>query len=129
MNKEAFVLKDGTTIPMESGSSIENIVSVYSGKADVIAVWEKLTDANLKECHTVASDGTVIGNYENLKLSRPEVDEYTNPDGTVTATFHLEKKSDLEIRMDNVEEGQAVQDGALADLGEVVGVLAEGGQA
>lgn len=126
MNKEIFVLKDGTEIQMEIGSSIDNLVSVFGGKADMVAMWNKLTDANLKECYVKAPDGTVTGNYTNLKLAIPEEDAYTNPDGTVTATFHLAQKSDLEIRVDSIEEGQATQDGAISDLGDVVGLLAEG---
>lgn len=126
MNKETFVLKDGTTITMEVGSSLKDLVSVYSGKADMIAAWDKLTSENLKECSTKAQDGTVVGNYTNLKLSKPEVDAYTNVDGSITATFHLEQKTEIEVRVENIEEGQAVQDGALSDLGEAVGVLAEG---
>ena len=126
MNKETFVLKDGTVIPMEVGSSIDALVSVFGGKTDMIAAWDKLSDANLKECQTKAEDGTVVGNYTNLKLEKPEIDAYTNTNGTVTATFHLTQKTDLELRMDAVEAGQIVQDGALSDLGGAAGEIAEG---
>lgn len=127
MNKETFVLKDGTEIPMEIGSSITSIVSVFRGKMEFITVWDKLTSENLKKCNTKSADGTIVGNHENLKLSNPEVEAYTNADGTVTATFHLEKKSEIEVRVDNIEDGQATQDGAIGDLGEVVSELAKGG--
>lgn len=127
MNKETFVLKDGTEIPMEIGSSITSLVSVFGGKMEFISVWDKFTCENLKKCYTKTGDGTISGNHENLKMLKPEVDAYTNTDGTVTATFHLEKKSEIEVRVDNIEDGQATQDGAIGDLGEVVSELAKGG--
>lgn len=127
MNKETFVLKDGTEITMEAGSSITSLMSAFGGKMEFITVWEKFTSENLKKCCTKAADGTIVGNYENLKMSNPEIDAYTNADGTVTATFHLEKKSEIEVRVDSIEDGQATQDGAIEDLGEAVSVLAKGG--
>lgn len=48
-------------------------------------------------------------------------------DGTVLTTYNLREKNDEEKRLDALEEGKAVQDGAINDLGEVVGTLAEGG--
>ena len=48
-------------------------------------------------------------------------------DGKVEATFSLREKTELEKRLDAIEEGQSIQDGAIADLGEVVSTMAEGG--
>ena len=45
-------------------------------------------------------------------------------DGTVITTYCLREKTDMEKRLDNVEAGQAIQDGAIADLGEVSSLLA-----
>ena len=42
-------------------------------------------------------------------------------------TYSLREKTDEEKRLDALEEGKAVQDGAIDDLGKVVGTLAEGG--
>ena len=46
-------------------------------------------------------------------------------DKTVVTTYNLREKTDVEKRLDNVEAGQAIQDGAIADLGEVSSLLAE----
>ena len=45
-------------------------------------------------------------------------------DGKVEATFWLREKTELEKRLDAIEEGQSIQDGAIADLGEVVSTMA-----
>ena len=48
-------------------------------------------------------------------------------DGNVEATFSLREKTEVEKRLDAIEEGQNIQDGAIADLGDVVSTIAEGG--
>ena len=40
-------------------------------------------------------------------------------DGAVTTTYSLRGKTEVEKRLDNVEAGQAIQDEAIVDLGEV----------
>ena len=45
--------------------------------------------------------------------------------GIVDAELKLEDRT--EARLTAVEEGQELQDGAIADLGEVVSTIAEGG--
>lgn len=47
--------------------------------------------------------------------------------GAVLTTYHLRPKTDVERlteRMDSVESGQDVQDGAINDLGTAVGEIA-----
>lgn len=70
-------------------------------------------------------DGTVVGNYTDLVL----VSEMSviATDGTVLTTYSLREKTAEEKRLDALEAGQAVQDGAINDLGEAVGTMAEGG--
>ena len=45
--------------------------------------------------------------------------------GTVTTTYCLREKTGVEKRLDSVEAGQVIQDGAISDLGEVSSLLAE----
>ena len=49
-------------------------------------------------------------------------------DGKVVANFSLREKTDIEKRLDAIEAGQTLQDGAIRDLGDVVSTIAEGGE-
>ena len=67
----------------------------------------------------------MVGNYTDLVLVSET--SMVAADGTVLTTYSLREKTDEEKRLDALEEGKAVQDGAIDDLGKVVGTLAEGG--
>lgn len=125
--KEKLILKDGTLIEIESGSSIGNISVVSESKSAMVSVWDKLTDENLKEVQAMNSDGTVIGQYSNLILDSET--SIIQSDGTVLTSFHLREKTEVELLREEVEElkaGQEVQDGAISDLGAAVSDIAGG---
>ena len=67
----------------------------------------------------------MVGIYSDLVLVSET--SMVAADGTVLTTYSLREKTDEEKRLDALEEGKAVQDGAIDDLGKVVGTLAEGG--
>lgn len=67
----------------------------------------------------------MVGNYTDLVLvSETSV---IATDGAVLTTYSLREKTAEEKRLDALETGMAVQDGAINDLGAAVGTLAEGG--
>ena len=82
----------------------------------------QLTKQNLKEISLSNTDGAVYGKYYNLQAMSLRKDLET---GIVDAELKLEDRT--EARLTAVEEGQELQDGAIADLGEVVSTIAEGG--
>lgn len=125
--KEKLILKDGSAIEIESGSSIGSISVVSESKSAMVSVWDKLTDENLKEVQAMNSDGTVIGQYANLILDSET--SIIQSDGTVLTSFHLREKTEVELLREEVEElkaGQEVQDGAISDLGAAVSDIAGG---
>jgi hypothetical protein len=70
-------------------------------------------------------DDAVTGDYQGIMISEPTTRE--NGDGeTVIVRMHFREKSDLEKRMDALEESQEVQDGAIEDIGTVLSDMAEG---
>lgn len=94
-------------------------------RAAMVATWEILTPDNLTTVQIKNGGGTVVGNYTDLMLvSETSV---IATDGTVLTTYSLREKTAEEKRLDALEAGQAVQDGAINDLGEAVGTMAEGG--
>lgn len=123
--KDTMILKNGTIIELEAGASLGALQVAAADRAAMVATWEVLTPDNLAAVQIKNGDGLVVGNYTNLVLVSET--SMVAADGTVLTTYNLREKTDEEKRLDALEEGKAVQDGAINDLGEVVGTLAEGG--
>ena len=121
--KDTLILKDGTTIELEAGASLGAIQVLAIDRSAMLQIWDKLTDENLAEVQIQNGSGLTVGTYKDLVLvSETSV---VTADKTVVTTYNLREKTDVEKRLDNVEVGQAIQDGAIADLGEVSSLLAE----
>ena len=123
--KDTMILKNGTIIELEAGASLGALQVAVADRTAMVATWEALTPDNLTAVQIKNGDGLVVGNYTDLVLVSET--SMVAADGTVLTTYNLREKTDEEKRLDALEEGKAVQDGAINDLGEVVGTLAEGG--
>lgn len=121
--KDTMILKDGTTIELEAGASLGAVQVSVADRATMLQTWEKLTEDNLAEVQLQNGSGLTIGTYKDLVLVSETSVMAAN--GAVTTTYSLREKTDVEKRLDNVEAGQSIQDGAIADLGEVSSLLAE----
>lgn len=123
MDKDKLILRDGTAIELEAGASLAVIQVSASDRESMLQIWEKLTEENLAEVQIQNGNGLTVGTYKDLVLvSETSV---VSTDGAVITTYRLREKTDVEKRLDTVEAGQAIQDGAIADLGEVSSLLAE----
>ena len=123
--KDTIILKNGTIIELEAGASLGALQVAAADRTAMVATWETLTPDNLATVQIKNGDGTVVGNYTDLVLvSETSV---IATDGVVFTTYSLREKTDEEKRLDALAEGHAVHDGAIGDLGEAVGTLAEGG--
>ena len=125
--KDTMTLKDGTIVELEAGASLSALTAAAANRAAMLATWEKLTEANLAEVQVKNGDGTVVGNYADLVLVSET--SAVASDGAVLTSYCLREKTSVEKRLDAVEGGQSVHEGAIGDLGTAVGELAEGGQA
>lgn len=129
-NKDALVLKDNTIIELETGASLTGLQVAAVDRAAMLAIWEKLTPDNLSQVQIKSGDGTVVGKYTDLVLVQET--SVVASDGTILTSYCLREKTDVEKRLDALETGQDVQNGAINDLGEVTSTIAEqmeGGQA
>lgn len=123
--KDTMILKNGTIIELEAGASLGALQVAAADRMAMVATWETLTPDNLAAVQIKNGDGTVVGNYTDLMLVTET--SVIATDGVVFTTYSLREKTDEEKRLDALEAGQAVQDGAINDLGEAVGTIAEGG--
>lgn len=122
MDKLKFV--DGTIIDIEDGASLESVTHIASNEANAMYVCGKVTAENVTSLQFLHGDA-VTGDYQNVVIAAPT----TREDGegeTVIVRMHFREKTDLEIRVDALEEGQTVQDGAIEDIGAVLSDMAEG---
>lgn len=124
--KDTMILKDGTTVELEAGASLAAIQVAAADRTAMLQVWQKLTEENLAEVQIKNGSGLTVGTYTDLMLVSET--STVDADGAVTTTYNLREKSAIEKRLDSVETGQKIQDGAIGDLGETVGALAEGGE-
>lgn len=125
---EKLILSSRSKINIESGSSLSDIKVVSATKYDMISTWDMLTEENLKHVEIQNEDGVAIGIYDNILLESET--STIQPDGTILTSFYLREKTEVELlrkRVEQLENGQEVQDGAISDLGAAVSDLAEGG--
>ncbi|WP_419525640.1 hypothetical protein [Blautia sp.] len=90
--------------------------------ADLKTVAEALTKEGNLDTVQYKSEEQVTGEYKDMKLEIPLFREvgYTD-DKKVVATFTIREKTETENRLDKLEKGQVVQDGAILELAGVVG--------
>lgn len=126
---EKLVLKDNTEIEIKPGASIGSITAVVTDFAALGIVAAALTLAGNLDAVKFQTDDTVTGEYMGMKLETPLFRSVDIQDGKVLATFGIRRKTEMELAIEELQSGQALQNGAIADLGEVVSTIAEGGAA
>ncbi len=129
MSTTKLVLADSTQIELQGGAALGYMKAQYADKDAMVADWNKITPENLGTVQ-IMTDGTVTGNYEDLILESET--STLQPDGSVDTVWNIREKTELEKLQEEIaqiREGQDIQDGAIADLGETVNTLAEGGEA
>ena len=118
-------LADGSVIRIEEGASLDTITHIAEDETAAVEICELITPENL--AHVEFGNDELedpYGVYDNLaKLAEPY--RYTNEDETVTVVIRLRARTELELRVDALEESQMIQDGAIEDLGAAVSEMAE----
>ena len=115
---------DGTEIEIEDGATLSDITHIASNEANAMYVCGKVTAENVTSLQFLHGDA-VTGDYQNVVIAAPTTRE-DGENGAVIVRMHFREKTDLEIRVDALEEGQTVQDGAIEDIGAVLSDMAEG---
>ena len=122
MDKLKFT--DGTIIDIEDGAALSEVTHIATNEANALYVCGKVTAENVASLQFLHGE-SVTGDYQNVIIAAPT----TREDGegeTVIVRMHFREKTELELRVDALEEGQTVQDGAIEDIGIVLSDLVEG---
>ena len=112
---------DGTEIKIEDGATLSDVTHIATNEANALFVCGKVTPENVVTLQFLHGEA-VTGDYKNVVIAAPT----TREDGegeTVVVRMHFREKTELEVRVDALEESQEVQDGAIDDLGGVVSEL------
>lgn len=122
MDKLKFM--DGTIIDIEDGAALDDIMYIASNEANAMFVCSKVTAENVE--HLEFFHGELLtGQYDNVIIAAPTTRE-DGEEGAVIVRMHFREKTELELRVDALEESQEVQDGAIEDIGAVLSDIVEG---
>ena len=121
MDKLRFM--DGTTIDIEDGASLADITHIASNEANAMFVCGKITPENVEHLDFLHGDA-VTGQYDDIAIASPTTRE-DGENGSVIVRMHFREKTEMEKRMDALEQSQDVQDGAIEDIGTVLSDMAE----
>ena len=114
---------DGTIINIEDGASLSEVTHIAQNEADALFVCGKVTTDNVSHLEFIHND-MVTGEYQDIVIISPTTRE-NGEGGSVIVRMHFREKTDVELRLDALEESLGVQDGAIEDIGEVLSALAE----
>lgn len=122
MDKLKFT--DGTIIDIEDGATLSEVTHIATNEANALIVCGKVTAENVSTLQFLHGEA-VTGDYQNVIIAAPTTRE-DGDEGAVIVRMHFREKTDVELRLDALEEGQTVQDGAIEDIGLVLSDIAEG---
>lgn len=123
MSKDKLILNNGTSIELEAGASLDALQVASGSREEMLSQWKMMNAENLKKVTIQNGAGLTVGTYDSLVLvSETSV---TLADGSILTTYSLREKTEEEKRLDALEAGQEVQNGAISDLGMVTGTIAE----
>lgn len=123
MSKDKLILNNGTSIELEAGASLDALQVASESREEMLSQWKMLNAENLKKVTIQNGAGLTVGTYDSLVLvSETSV---VLADGSILTTYSLREKTEEEKRLDALEAGQEVQNGAISDLGMATSTIAE----
>lgn len=123
---EKIILADNTEIEIKAGASLGAVTVTAEDFPALGTVATALTAPGNMDSVQFKTDATITGEYTDMKLERPLFGAVDIVGDMIEATFAIREKTEVEKRLDALENGQEVQDGAITDLGDVVSTMAEG---
>ena len=119
---EKMVVKDKTELEIMNGAALNAITAVANDWVALGVIAEVLKESgNLDEVQ-FKTDETVTGEYQNMKLESPLFSAVDiAEDGKIHATFGIRQKTEMELAIEQLQNGQGVQDGAIMELAGMVG--------
>ena len=124
MKKDTLILKDKSVIELEAGASLNDIRVVSGSRAAMVDTWCRLTPDNLSAVTIKNGDEVAVGSYAGLVLENET--STILEDGSVLTSFNLREKTDIEKRLEAVEQGQQMQDEGIDELAGTISDMMAG---
>lgn len=111
--KDLLKLTDGTTIEIEDGAHLGLIIHISETEADALNVCKAITPANVRHVEFMKPNvAEPYGVYDDIVLETTPT-RSINEDGTITVAICLREKTDIEKRLDALDESQETQNEAI----------------
>lgn len=117
---EKLVLKDKTEITIKEGASLNAITAVVEQFKDLDPIASALMKAGNLDTVEFKHEDEVTGSYTDMRLEYP-LFQVNVVNEKVEATFAIRSKTEEEKRLDALEKGQSVQDGAIMEMAGMIG--------
>lgn len=117
---EKLVLKDKTEITIKEGASLNAITAVVEQFKDLDPIASALMKAGNLDTVEFKHEDEVTGSYTDMRLEYP-LFQVNVVNEKVEATFAIREKTEEEKRLDILEKGQSVQDGAIMEMAGMIG--------
>ena len=118
---DKMILKDKMEIEIMDGAGLNEITAVVGDWVALGSVADALTTAGNLDDVQFTTDETVTGKYVDMILESPLFSAVDVVGDEIRATFAIREKTDVEKRLDAVESGQSIQDGAIMELAGMMG--------
>lgn len=113
-----FTIKDGASL-------LSNTIKCEDMGHLSMIIGALMTPENLDVVEYVEDTGKVSGRYERMALVNDSI-TLTNKNKEMIVTFGLREKTDVENRLDALEKSDAIKDGAISEIGDVLsGMMGE----
>ena len=119
--KDKLILKDQTTLEIEAGAELSAITVLSSTKEEMIEKWDSFTKENLSAVEVKNSEDVTIATYTDLILASET--SVVLEDGTISTSFNLREKTDVEKLQEDVDglgERSDMIEASVLELSEVV---------
>ena len=123
MGKDKLILKDGSEIELQAGARLNALGVLSADRTAMLEIWKKLTEENLSEIKIENGQGLTVGEYTGLMLISET--SIVRKGGETYTLFCLREKNDMEKRMDELEEGLEIHDGAIMVMADILGWVIE----
>lgn len=121
------IIFKNATIEIEESSGAETFVITFASLTQFNEVIQKLSPENLEAYQVQNQEGLTVANPTNKECLHVGIN-LTWEGGAVTkvrATFHISDVDMIAKTIKELQESQAVQDGAIEDVGAVISTIAE----
>ena len=123
---EKIIFANNSVFEIKEGCSISKITTLLPDFTSLKTLADILLNSDNVKNVSFETNGNVTGKYENMKLLKPLFHSVDFNNDKVEATFSLREKTELELEIEAIRAEQAIQDEAIAELGNVVSDMSTG---